>query len=368
MNKTIEVLKTTVGRRNIMKSKFVNILSAGILILLLSQSIAFAGGRARAGTSGGAQLLIPVGIRGIAIGGSNVANIDGIESMFWNPAGLAVNNNKTSAVFSRMSYIADMDLTYGAIMANIGGVGTLGFSIKNVDVGDIAVTTENNPDGTGEIESPSFFILGVSFARNLSDRVSVGLNTKVINESFANVGATGFAVDIGVQYSGLGGVEGLTLGVVMKNFGTPMTYSGSGLLTRATADDFTRPSSLFGIQTQTDELPSTLQIGTAYTLKSGENNSLNLSAVFVNDNFNSDFGRIGAEYVMNDMISLRGGFQSNVSEIDVESGDANIDLFGLTLGAGLEVESGGLDLTLGYAFRDVDVFDANHVFSLQVAF
>ena len=368
MNKTIEILKTTVGRKNIMKGKFVNILSAGILILLLSQSIAFAGGRARAGTSAGAQLLIPVGVRGIAIGGSNVANIGGIEAMFWNPAGMAVNNNKTTALFSRMSYIADMDLSYGAIMTNLAGVGTFGFSLKSLNVGDIAVTTENNPDGTGEIESPSFFILGVSFARNLSDRVSVGLNTKVINETFANVGATGFAVDIGVQYSGLGGVEGLTLGVVMKNFGTPMSYSGSGLLTRAEADDFTRPSSLFGIQTQSDELPSTLELGTSYTLRSGENNTLNLSATFVNDNFQSDFGRIGAEYVMNDMISLRGGFQTNISEIDVESGDSNKDIFGLTLGAGLEIESGGLDLTLGYAFRDVDVFDANHVFSLEIGF
>lgn len=368
MKKTIEILKTTVGRRNIMKSRFVNILSAGILILLLSQSIAFAGGRARAGTSGGSQLLIPVGIRGIALGGSNVASIDGIESMFWNPAGLAVNNGKTTAVFSRMSYIADMDLSYGALMTNVGGVGTFGFSLKSIDVGDIFVTTEDNPDGTGEIESPSFFILGVSYGRNLSDRVSVGVNTKVISESFANVGATGFAVDIGVQYNGLGGVEGLTLGVVMKNFGTPMSYSGSGLLRRADADGLSRPSSLFGVQTQTDELPSTLEIGTSYSLKSGENNSLNISGTFVNDNFQSDFGRFGAEYIMNDMISLRGGFETNLTEIDVDNGDPNEALFGITLGAGLQVESGGLDLTLGYAFRDVDIFDANHVFSLEIGF
>lgn len=368
MNKSIEILKTTVARRNFMKIKFINILSAGIVILLLSQSIAFAGGRARAGTAGGAQLLIPVGIRGIAIGGSNVASIDGIEAMYWNPAGIATNNNTTTALFSRMTYIADMDLNYGAIMTNISGIGTLGFSLKSVDIGEIPVTTESSPDGTGEIESPSFFIMGVSYGRNLSDRVSVGVNAKVINESFANVGATGFAVDIGVQYRGLGGIEGLTLGVVMKDFGTPLSYSGSGLLRRADIDELRRPSSLVGIETQTDELPSTLELGTSYSLQSGENNTLNLSAKFVNDNFNSDFGRIGVEYVMNDMISLRGGFESNVSEINVEDGDANVDIFGITLGAGLEVESGGLDLTLGYAFRDVDIFDANHVFSLQIGF
>jgi len=350
-----------------MTRKIINILSAGILILLLTQSIAFAGGRARVGTAGAAQLLIPVGIRGIAIGGSNVANIDGIEAMFWNPAGIAINNNKTTALFSRMSYIAGIDINYGAIMTNISGVGTLGFSLKSTGVGDIPVTTEDRPDGTGEVESPSFFVLGVSYGRNLSDRVSVGLNTKVINESFANVGATGFAVDIGVQYSGLGGVEGLTLGVVMKDFGTQMTYGGSGLLRRAEIDDLRRPSSLIAVEAQSDELPSTLEIGTSYRMQSGENNTLNLSGVFVNDNFDSDFGRFGAEYVMNDMISLRGGYIIDLSEIDWPA-DQNETIYGISLGAGLEIESGGLDLTLGYAFRDVDIFSANHVFSLQIGF
>ena len=45
--------------------KKINILATLILVLLLGLSEIFAGGGNRTGTGGAAQLLIPVGVRGI---------------------------------------------------------------------------------------------------------------------------------------------------------------------------------------------------------------------------------------------------------------------------------------------------------------
>lgn len=71
-----------------------------VLALLLTLDV-YAGGGNRTGTGGAAQLLIPVGPRGIAMGEANLAVAQGIESIFWNPAGVANMQNSTSVMFSQ---------------------------------------------------------------------------------------------------------------------------------------------------------------------------------------------------------------------------------------------------------------------------
>mgnify|MGYP003556082330 CR=1 FL=1 len=54
-----------------------------IVIALLLTLDVYAGGGNRTGTGGAAQLLIPVGPRGIAMGEANLAVGHGIESIFF---------------------------------------------------------------------------------------------------------------------------------------------------------------------------------------------------------------------------------------------------------------------------------------------
>jgi len=86
-----------------------------LLILLLGLDNAYAGGGNRTGTGGANQLLIPVGVRGIAMGEQGVATSSGLEALFWNPAGVAKMNNSAAMTFSHMSYIADIGVEYGAV-------------------------------------------------------------------------------------------------------------------------------------------------------------------------------------------------------------------------------------------------------------
>ena len=79
-----------------------------ILTLLIATSVF--GDVARKGTTGAEQLLIPVGARGIATGGSFLANISGLESIYYNPAGLDVIP-RTEAMFSYVNYLGDINIS-----------------------------------------------------------------------------------------------------------------------------------------------------------------------------------------------------------------------------------------------------------------
>src|SRR5262245_34075160 len=91
----------------------------GMLLLVmvasaLAAGTAGAGSNGRKGTVGATELQIPVGPRSTALGGAVASDVDGIEAMFWNPAGLATNAG-TEAMFSNTQYFAKMKLYYAGV-------------------------------------------------------------------------------------------------------------------------------------------------------------------------------------------------------------------------------------------------------------
>lgn len=343
-----------------MKRQYILILVA-VLLVSLTGSL-FAGGGRRNGTGGASELLIPVGVRGISLGGSVASVSSGIEAAYWNPAGLSRTSNSVEASFSYMSYIADMGVTYGSVSANIPDLGTVNLGIKSLSIGEIPVTTTLEPDGTGKTFTPQYMTAGVSFARSLSDRISVGITGNLIMETIDQVSATGFAFNIGVMYENLGNINGLSMAVVMKNLGPQMKFTGSGLYTTATVDAYKRPSQNYEVLSAPFELPSSLEFGFGYKASINEENSVLVTTAFENQNFYGDMYKFGAEYTYNNLISLRGGYA--LTPEDQEAGY----IYGLTAGAGINYNMGGTLLRFDYAYRDVDVFDGNHVFSLTIGF
>jgi len=94
-------------------------------------------------------------VPGIATGGAFLANITGLESIYYNPAGLDIYP-QTEAMFSYVSYLADINISYFAIGTSLGDIGSIGLDLKSFDFGDIPVTNESFPDGTGETYSLHF--------------------------------------------------------------------------------------------------------------------------------------------------------------------------------------------------------------------
>ncbi|HNW60234.1 MAG TPA: PorV/PorQ family protein [bacterium] len=350
-----------------MKAVFSKTVLVTLAILVVLAAQAFAGASNRAGTNAASELLIPVGARYIGMGGATAASAQGIDAIYWNPAGLDRVNYRASAQFSQMSYLADIDVTYAAVAAKFGGLGSIGLSFKTLGMGDIAITTEDAPDGTGALFSPQFLNLGLTYSRALTDRVSVGATAKLISETIDRVGASGFAFDIGVQYQNLGDINGLGIGVALRNLGPGMTYDGNGLLLKADPLDVERSTSFYKVVAGKDELPSTLDLGLSYKINIAEKNTLSLHTTIVNNNYDDDYANLGAEYAFENMIFLRGGYGLPLAG-DKDATGATNHIYGFTAGGGFQKDFGGLTLMFDYAYRAVEYFDGNNVFTLSLGF
>src|SRR3989304_4046779 len=87
----------------------------------------------RVGGVAAPELLIPAGARDLALGGSSLAVTKGVEAMYWNPAGLGRMPGSAEAMVSSLSYIADINVTYGAVAGRFGDFGAVGISIKSLN-------------------------------------------------------------------------------------------------------------------------------------------------------------------------------------------------------------------------------------------
>jgi hypothetical protein len=357
-------------KEKIMKLRNTQALVCFIAMMLVFNALPLGGGQNRTGTNAAPELLIPVGARDIAMGGASVATSAGIDAIYWNPAGLARSTFGASAMFSHMSYIADIPVNYFAVGATFEGFGSLGFSLKSIGIGDIAVTTEDYTDGTGEIISPTYVTLGVTYSRMLAENISVGVTTNLITERVDRVSATGFGVNAGVQYSNLGNVPGLNIGVAIKNMGPQMQFDGSGLLHQGEIGPDGRQG-FYKVEAGAFELPSTIEIGGSYSKTFSDDNIVTLVSLFQNNNFSVDEYKLGAEYSYRNYFFLRAGWDIAESMSDATL-PANVDqatyLYGGSAGVGVHSNLGDMDVTVDYAYRSVKFLDGNHVVSIKLGF
>jgi Type IX secretion system protein PorV len=334
--------------------------------LLALAAPAAAGGLDRMGTSGAQELRIPVGARSVAIGGSTVALGNGLQNVYWNPASLAATDQSEGMV-SYSSYIGETKVNYGAVATGMGTQGEIALTVKVLNIGDITVTTEDAPEGTGEVLNPSFGVFGLTYARRMTDRVHLGFSGAYISEKVASVSASGFAVDLGVQYDT--GWRGLRFGFAMKNIGPDMRYSGPNLEQRVTfpGSDPTATPHVVQLQAAPFELPSYLQIGVSYDIPMGGERHSTLYGAFQGNNFSTDEYRLGAEVPIGAFLALRAGF---VGQVPLKSADRQENyLYSYSYGAGFNFKLGDRPLALDWAGSHVgDFFNDNQQVSLHVTF
>ncbi|MDP2362591.1 MAG: PorV/PorQ family protein [Ignavibacteria bacterium] len=336
-----------------------------LLILGFSGIETFGGGQNRAGTAGAPELRIPVGARYLAMVGSPIASVTGLEAIYWNPAGLDFSTNAANALFSYRSYIADMSVNFAAVSGRLGDLGTVGLSFRSLNIGEINVTTMEQPDGTGQLINPNYFILGLTYSKQLTDRISIGASLNIINESIDRAEATGLSFDFGVQYKNLFDVPGFALGVVVKNLGSSIKYDGNGLYTEAESTIGDRGPTFLKFEAASAELPSEIAIGLSYKKIFDEENSVTLSTTFQNNNYTYDDYKIGAEYSFKDILYVRGGYLYSP-----QSTDTTPNIFqNFAVGIGLNLKQfSDIDLSVDYAFVPVKYFDSNHIFAISLGF
>jgi len=346
-----------------------------LALMVCATAPAFAGSDERKGTGGALELRLPVGPRGTALGSSVVGDASGIDALFWNPAGLATIE-RTQATFSHTQYFADMKLNYAAVGTHLG-IGTLAFNAKVLSVGDVIVTTEDAPDGTGEILSPTFSVLGMSYARQFTDRVLFGLTTNFVNEKIRSAGATGVSFDFGVQY--VTGYRGLRLGMAMKNFGPSMDFHGDdfNVNLRPPDTDPTSSNRTLSFSSASFEQPSFFTLGATIDVVKNANQRLAVMSAFQNNNFVGDNYSGGAEWTYKETFALRGSwFGSVTNPINLTTGEQTTqmrsgdDLYsGVAFGAGAQVKTGDTTLGVDMAWKSVrSFFDDTVEVALRLSF
>lgn len=340
--------------RFVFRSSFISTLMLG---LALTGTLHSATGGKR-GTAGAQELLVPVGGRATALGGSAAADVAGAEALFWNPAGIVRTARPFEALFFHQTHLYDIANIAAGATVSFGEAGTVGLLVRSLQVGAIPVTTVDRPYGTGDTYTPSFVTYGIAYGRRFTDMISLGVTVKLVTERVLEASAVGLAFDAGLQYRT--GVEGLEFGFVIQNIGNDMRFDGESL---------NEPNTLYPNRTVIAPfpLPTTIQIGATYDLRFDDAGRLRLMGKVQSNSFDTDQYIAALEYSFADRLFLRGSADLH--------GDVRRDAFGADMftypyaaGAGVRLTpSDGIEASFDYAFRYSRTFTGSHSFGLTVA-
>jgi len=335
--------------------------------LCLSAQSLIAGNPDRQGEAGAVELLFNPWARSAGMHTMNTSFITGAESMRLNVAGLA-RTNKTEILLAHTTLFEGSTLGINALSfaQRVGKTGVLGISLVSVDFGDIEVTTENTPEGTGATFSPNFFHLGIGYAKTFANKVSVGFLVRAISESTADLGAFGIALDAGVQYV-TGENDNFKFGISLRNIGSPMKFSGDGLSFRTGNPGGDTDFDLTVSQRAARyELPSVLNIGLSYDFLVGETVRLTPLANFTSNAFAKDQIGAGLEFAFKEMFMARVGYKYDMGET-LEGVSDNV-YSGLAAGVTIEVpfkKDGESKFAVDYAYRSTNPFSGTHNFTVS---
>jgi hypothetical protein len=334
-----------------------------VLVSTIAAPAAFGQGTSKTGTAAATFLEIPIGARAIGMGGAFVSLSNDVTALYWNVAGIA-RFDQNEAVFSHTNWIAGTKFDFAGLVVPLGSVGNIGVSYTQLGMDDMKVRTVELPEGTGEYFSAGDIAIGVSYARQLSDRFSVGFTAKYIQETIWHESASAFAVDAGtVFHTDLFG--GMTIGASLSNFGTSMKLSGRDPRAFIRVDP-TKLGSNGQIPTDIEfdswDLPLLFQLGISTTaLKSDDFRwTVAVDALHPSDAFESI--NLGTELAFRDEFYIRGGFNSLLLP-DREGG--------LCLGVGLTSDlfmTQSIRLWFDYAYRDMGRLEGTHVIEFGIRF
>ncbi|MFN3595902.1 MAG: PorV/PorQ family protein [Rubricoccaceae bacterium] len=317
------------------------------------------------GSTAAPFLLLGVDARGNALGGAQVAFAEGPAALHWNPAGIASATARPgtgSALFSSSNWLVGSRHNYAGATFNAGGLGTFGLSVTQLDYGEEPVTTIENPDGTGELYGAQDLAVGVTYARALTERFTVGGTAKLVRQQIWNESATGGALDLGVRYRT--DFRGLTIGMTMANFGTDMRLAGRDLRRRidiAPDQSGNNPDLPANLEVNAWPMPLEFRVGVAAEAFRLGDQRLIVSAEGLAPSDNSQSASFGAEYGFRDLLYVRAGYRQAFSSVASDGGWA--------AGFGLRYDlDARLGLRVDYVFQEYEPFGTPQMFTFGVTF
>jgi len=323
-------------------------LSACIAVTLLP-CLAAAQQFARVGTAGAQFLKIGVEARAVGMGEACAALDDlGAGALFWNPANVAATEG-SDLMLHHASWIADVNLNAAALSTTLGDYGTFGLSLSSLSSGEMEVTTVEQQDGTGQTFTTSNLMVGLTYAKKVTDRFCMGGTVKYVGERLEERRAKTFCFDVGMLYNT--GYRSLKFGAAVLNFGAPLTLDGEYQnYDNGTLLSEKRPFNSY-------HLPMIFKVGMSWEVETTEGQHLLTTIDAIHPRDNVEMVNVGAEYRLFEGLALRGGYSSGH------------DTRGMSFGAGFHVSSGSVgEFDIDYAYTDYGVLDGVQRVSMNVHF
>lgn len=318
----------------------------------------------KTGITGASFLKIGVGARAVALGSAYTTVSGDVNQMFWNPAGVAITGGKTQVTFSYNQWIADLNHVAAGISHDFGTWGTWGIGAVKLGVSDIEASRDVVPsflagsftpfdNGTSATYDYSDTAINITWALNFTDKLSMGITGKYINQSIDGESASAGAIDVGAVYKI--GYKGARLGARISNLGGDLKFYEVGA-----------------------PLPLIFSYGAAIDLVSNEEQGMRLTA-FADANKPQDNEQLfftSGELALKEMFFVRGGYKLNYSgttdqktdEITRARIDAGRSEEGFTLGAGVKIPVSNYKIAVDYAFTEFGILDSVHRVSMNLDF
>jgi hypothetical protein len=291
-------------------------------ILLQAGSFSWASGP---GTTSADILKIPMGARAVGMGEAYVAQADDVSSLYWNPAGLALMQER-QASFDYTQMVNNLKYQNGGIGIPLEN-GAIGANLSYLSYGDIAGFDQNGNSIGNQNAYTGVATVGGAW---LGNQWSAGANIKGIQENLADTKANGVAFDLGgnVIYPQpvLGGT--IRLGAVVQNLGSGMKFLE-----------------------QRDPFPTEWKVGLAAVQMMDK--KLNLSMDYGKPRDDKAVISGGAEYWIGSHLALRTGYSANHAEGS-----------GIRAGVGLRIKSVSFD----YAYQGQGELGMTHRYELSFKF
>jgi hypothetical protein len=296
----------------------------------------------KVGTTSFQFLKIMMSARASALSGAFSSLGNNSEALYWNPAGITrVNFFDASA--SYVNWFLDAAHYSFAATYTFEDIGTFGVHTIYTEVGEIEVTKvsalgfigeEYNPGLTGEVFSPKSYVLGLSYARNLTDKFSFGITAKYVKEDLIYESADAIVFDGGLIFQT--GFRSIEVAASIVHFGPEVKFI-----------DKSYP------------LPQTFNIGiSGYLFASGDhiigdlaNNKILISYDLTQPRDFDQQHNVGIEYSFDDILFLRSGYKFNN------------DQEGISAGAGVQFQNYRVD----YSYNDYGTY-LNEVHKFTVGF
>jgi hypothetical protein len=309
------------------------------ILLLASQAVATEIFE-KVGTVGFQFLEIGAGARGTGMGEAMVGATEGVESIYWNPAGLRHLGGPT-LYFSHGFWPAEISHQYAAFAMRPGLFpGIMGVSVTSLSMEPMTLRTATNPDGVGVEFEPSDLAVGLTYARVFTDKFAAGGTLKWIRSGLGDLSALGeeglgdfsvntFVGDFGTLYDT--GLRSLRIGLLIQNMGAEATFHDEPV-----------------------PVPVTFRFGVSMNLLETPGQVVKACAEFKHPADTSEKINVGAEYALNEMYFLRAGYK------------LNYDTEGFTAGGGARVIVAGRVLAVDYSYSDFSYLGAVHRFGVTI--